>query len=112
MCSSEFQKRAGSRAIRIWVGLAVWLWAVPYVRGVIDSSLQMQLGNPSNATANTNDHNHYLVLRAVEAIDYSDNLGEPNWASWDLTSGDIGGSGRSGSFFTDTNLPPNFTNSV
>lgn len=75
----------------------------------IDVSLQMQLGNPSGATANTNDHNHYLIQRDVEAIDYSDNLGEPVWASWDLTAGDVGSATRSTTYFTDTNLPPNFT---
>ncbi len=108
--SLEFQKPAGSRAILLlWAMAAVWLWALPQAQALIDASLQMQLGNPSNATASTNDHNHYLIRRPVEALDYSDNLGEPNWASWDLTSGDIGSSGRSSSFYTDTNLPPNFT---
>lgn len=74
----------------------------------IDASLQMQLGNPSNASANTNDHNHFLLQRSVEAIDYSDTLGEPVWASWDLTASDIGGSGRNSTFYTDTNLPSDF----
>ncbi|MGZ4973971.1 MAG: DNA/RNA non-specific endonuclease, partial [Limisphaerales bacterium] len=74
----------------------------------IDVSLQMQLGNPSNATADTNNHTHFLIQRPVEAIDYNDTLGEPNWASWDLTAGDLGTNSRSTSFFTDTNLPPNF----
>jgi len=68
----------------------------------------MQLGNPSNATADTNNHAHYLIQRIVEAIDYSDNLGEPVWASWDLTAGDVGSASRSTSYYTDTNLPPNF----
>jgi endonuclease G len=75
---------------------------------IIDATLQMQLGNPSNATNDPNNHDHYLIQRPVEAIDYSDHLGEPNWASWDLTTSDIGNSGRSSSFFTDTNLPPGF----
>ena len=75
---------------------------------IIDASLQMQLGNPSNATADTNNHNHYLIQRTVEALDYSDNLGEPVWASWDLTAGDVGSAPRSSSYYTDTNLPPNF----
>jgi endonuclease G len=74
----------------------------------IDATLQMQLGNPSGAGVDTNNHDHYLIQRTVEAIDYSDNLGEPVWASWDLTAGDIGSSGRSSSFYTDTNLPPDF----
>ena len=73
----------------------------------IGISYQMQLGNPSNATADTNNHDHYLIQRTVEAIDYSDNLHEPNWASWDLTTSDVGSSGRS-SFLTDTTLPANF----
>src|SRR5262245_35951519 len=68
----------------------------------------MQLGNPSSATADTNNHSHYLLQRPVEAIDYNDALGLPNWVSWDLTADDLGSSERSPDFFTDTNLPPNF----
>ncbi len=68
----------------------------------------MQLGNPSGAIVNTNNHDHYLIQRPVEALDYSDNLGEPVWASWDLTASDVGTNARSTTFFTDTNLPPNF----
>jgi DNA/RNA endonuclease G (NUC1) len=74
----------------------------------IDATLQMQLGNPSGAIADTNNHNHYLIQRTVEAIDYSDNLGEPIWASWDLTASDVGSSGRSSTYYTDTNLPADF----
>jgi len=90
-----------------FVGALVLLTVLP-ADAVIDAALQMQLGNPSDASADTNNHDHYLIQRTVEAIDYSDNLGEPNWASWDLTAGDLGSSGRSGSFDTDTNLPANF----
>jgi len=89
------------------MALALFFAVLP-AGAIIDVSLQMQLGNPSNATADTNNHDHYLIQRSVEAIDYSDHLGEPNWASWDLTASDFGASGRSSSFFTDTNLPPDF----
>jgi uncharacterized repeat protein (TIGR01451 family) len=82
--------------------------ASPQASAVIDATLQMQLGNPSSATADTNNHDHYLIQRTVEAIDYSDNYGEPNWASWDLTASDLGSSGRNSSFYTDANLPANF----
>jgi len=68
----------------------------------------MQLGNPSGAIADTNNHSHYLIQRPVEAIDYNDSLGEPNWTSWDLTASDIGTNDRSPVFFTDTNLPSGF----
>jgi DNA/RNA endonuclease G (NUC1) len=77
-------------------------------RATISTNLQLQLGNPSGAIVNTNNHDHYLVSRAVESLDFSDNLGEPTWASWDLTASDQGSSGRNSTFYTDTNLPPNF----
>jgi hypothetical protein len=57
-------------------------------RATIDVTLQMQLGNPSGATTDTNNHSHFLLQRSVEAIDYSDSLGTPLWASWDLTAGE------------------------
>src|SRR6202012_498031 len=77
-------------------------------RATIDVTLQMQLGNPSSATNDPNNHNHYLVQRTVESLDYSDVYGEPVWASWDLTAADIGSASRSSSFFTDTSLPGDF----
>src|SRR6266850_5858113 len=65
---------------------------------------QMQLGNPSGAIADTNNYNHYLIQRPVEALDYSSTLGQPNWASWDLTSDDANSAvSRSDNFFTDNN---------
>ncbi|MEJ0089981.1 MAG: hypothetical protein WDM80_09585 [Limisphaerales bacterium] len=70
--------------------------------------MQMQLGNPSGAIVDTNNHDHYLIQRSVQALDYSDNLGEPVWASWDLTAADVGPAARSTTYYTDTNLPPNF----
>ncbi len=76
--------------------------------GFVDASLQMQLGNPSASSADTNNHAHFLIQRTVEALDYNDTLGQPNWASWDLTASDVGTNSRS-TFVTDTNLPPNFT---
>jgi DNA/RNA endonuclease G (NUC1) len=90
------------------VGASVLLLSIPHADATISTSLQMQLGNPSNATADSSNHSHYLIQRTVEAIDFSDNLGEPNWASWDLTSSDIGSSGRSSTFYTDTTLPSTF----
>src|SRR5437867_1251438 len=87
--------------------LALLLGVFP-AGAIIDAALQMQLGNPSGAVADPNNHNHYLIQRTVEAIDYSDNLGQPNWVSWDLTSSDLGASGRSPDFVTDTNLPSGF----
>jgi DNA/RNA endonuclease G (NUC1)/PKD repeat protein len=105
-----------SRA-HVWYGPFVRLFVVyvaalllPAFRAVaiIDASLQMQLGNPSGATVDPTNHNHYLIQRTVQALDYSDNLGQPNWASWDLTSSDLGSATRSTVFFADTSLPAGF----
>ncbi len=69
----------------------------------------MQLGNPSGATADTNNHSNYLIQRPIEALDYNDNRGQANWASWDLTSGDANNAVvRQDSYASDTNLPGNF----
>jgi DNA/RNA endonuclease G (NUC1) len=72
------------------------------------TSLQMQLGNASGATADGTNHNHYLLQCAQYSFDYSDTLGEPNWVAWDLTASDVGTAGRSSSFFADTRLPAGF----
>ena len=74
----------------------------------ISTSLQMQLGNPTGATVDPNNHSYYLLQRTVDAVDFSDVHGVPNWVSWDLTSPDIGTSGRSTSFYQDTLLPTTF----
>ena len=92
----------------ILAGALALAFAVLPAGAIIDATLQMQLGNPSGATADPTNHDHYLIQRPVEAIDYSDNLGQPNWASWDVTVADIGSSGRSDAWAVDTNLPPGF----
>src|ERR1051326_7622425 len=92
----------------VLVAVPALFFFVLRVDAIIGTSLQMQLGNPSSAATDTNNHDHYLIQRTVEALDYSDNLGEPNWASWDLTSADEGSASRSTSFFTDNTLPSNF----
>ena len=69
---------------------------------------QMQLGNPSEAKADRNNHEHYLIQRRVFAMDYDDREGEPNWVSWDLTAEDIGPAKRSAAFHADAELPASF----
>jgi DNA/RNA endonuclease G (NUC1) len=69
---------------------------------------QMPLGDPSNATSNPNNHEHYLIQRSVFAMDYDDRNGEPNWVSWDLTAEDIGPAKRTPVFHADAELPASF----
>ena len=88
--------------------LAAGLLLAPQaIYALIGTNYQMQLGNPSAATADTNNHSHYLIERPVQTLDYNDTLGLPNWASWNLTASDLGTNSRS-TFLVDTNLPPNF----
>jgi endonuclease G len=100
---------ATSRIGQIVCLLSALFFAAPAAFANIGASLQMPLGNPSNATADTNNHSHFLIQRAIEAMDYNDALGEPNWAAWDLTATDATGAvDRQDSFAADTNLPPGF----
>ena len=92
----------------ILLGVSALLSTLFPAGAIIDATLQMQLGNPTGATADTNNHDHYLIQRTVEAIDYNDNLGQPNWASWDLTAADRRRQRAHGDFTTDTSLPSNF----
>jgi endonuclease G len=92
-------------AIRLFTAWVLFLALACQAR--IGVEYQMQLGNPSGATADTNNHTHYLIQRRVMAEDYNDTRRVPNWVSWNLTASDVGSSGR-GNFLTDTNLPANF----
>ena len=78
------------------------------LHATIGAALQMQLGNPSGAAVDPNNHDHYLLVKDQYAMDYNDRNGEPNWVSWDLTVDDLGSSGRSNNFIPDTTLPPSF----
>lgn len=92
-----------------FISVFVLLVLLPvYSFAIIDAALQMQLGNPSLATAVATNPNNYLISRTVEALGYCNSLGQPRWASWDLTSGDIGSAPRSTSFYTDLTLPTTF----
>ncbi len=75
--------------------------------GTIGAGLQMQLGNPSNATTDPANHTRYLIERPQYSLDYNDTTRQGNWVSWHLTTTDVGGSGRS-EFQQDTTLPAGF----
>jgi DNA/RNA endonuclease G (NUC1) len=101
-------RRLGSRSYIPLLVVASLFFVVLQAGAVIDITRQMDLGNPSNATSDTNNHSHFLVLRPVHAMDYNDGRGQPNWVSWNLTASDLGTNERSASFFVDTNLPASF----
>ncbi|MBL9201223.1 MAG: DNA/RNA non-specific endonuclease [Opitutaceae bacterium] len=92
---------------RFLLTFAVLLAAVPSARALIGAALQAQLGNPSGATVDPTNRTRYLIPRAQYALDYNDTAREPSWVAWNLTTGDIGPSGRR-DFATDTSLPAGF----
>ncbi len=98
-----------SRAIlRLLLADSVFLVSLQQGRAIIDINLQMQLGNPTGAAADSTNHFHYLIQRPQYALDYSDTNRQPNWVSWDLTSSDVGSSGRTDAWAVETNVPPDF----
>lgn len=97
------------RPLRLVIALALALTAAAGLRATLGPTQQMLLGNPSNAGSDPNNRVKYLIQRAQYALDYSDTLREPNWVAWNLTTGDVGGAGRSNDFFVDTTLPATFT---
>lgn len=93
-------------SIRPLLVLALTFLSSP-VRGTIGVDLQLQLGNPSSATADETNPRSYLIKRPQYALDYNNTTREPNWVSWHLTLADIGASGR-GDFAVDPTLPAGF----
>ena len=90
------------------LALVVFLLAALAARATIGTGLQAQLGNPSGATADPTNHARYLIQRAQYWLDYNDTTREANWVAWNLTSTDVGSSGRA-DFITATALPAAFT---
>jgi endonuclease G len=70
---------------------------------------QMQLGNPTSAAVDPNNHTHYLIQRAQYAMDYNDTTRQANWVSWSYTTADTGSTSRQDSYREDTSLPVGFT---
>src|ERR1035437_4036128 len=64
----KLKQMADKISIKLLFHLSVLFFAVCRASATIDVSLQIQLGNPSNASADTNNHAHYLIQRTVEAI--------------------------------------------
>jgi DNA/RNA endonuclease G (NUC1)/PKD repeat protein len=105
-----FPKSLTRKLLLLLLGVSTLFSAVQQAAAIIDPTLQTQLGNPTGATTDPNNHSHYLIQRSVESIDYSDTNGCPNWASWDLTASDIGTVDRSDAWAVDTSLPAGFRN--
>jgi endonuclease G, mitochondrial len=73
--------------------------------GAGSGNINLLMGNPSQATTNSNNSENYLVTRPQYALSYSKRKGIPNWVAWELNSTWLGDSGRVGKFAPDEELP-------
>jgi len=94
--------------LRLFITLFCLLLAAQVSQAKIGIEYQMQLGDPSDARPDRNNHEDYLIQRSVLAEDYDDEHGEPNWVSWDLTADDMGPAKRTPVFHPDSELPASF----
>ncbi len=69
-----------------------------------DANLNLELGNPSGATADPSYADNYLIARDQYVLSYNRDGGIPNWVSWHLSVLDMGDVERS-SFQPDPALP-------
>jgi endonuclease G len=66
-----------------------------------DGDVNLLLGNPSDATADTANADNYLVERSQFVLSYNRTKGGPNWVSWHVQRSDLGSVERTNSFMPD-----------
>jgi endonuclease G len=65
----------------------------------------LTMGNPSNATADTNFPLNYLMDKPQYALSYNRDKGEPNWVSWHLDTPWLGSAPRQNNYRADPAVP-------
>lgn len=70
-----------------------------------EPSVHLTMGNPSDALADTNFPNNYLMEKPELAISYNREKGTPNWVSWHLDSLWVGSLSRVDTFRPDPAIP-------
>jgi DNA/RNA endonuclease G (NUC1) len=73
---------------------------------VYPPSVHLTMGNPSNAVADTNTPNNYLMQKPEYALSYNRDKGTPNWVSWHLSDDWTCCLTRVDSFRPDPQVPP------
>ena len=70
-------------------------------------SVNLVLGNPSNATTDTDEKDNFLLVKPQFILSFNNAKGGANWVAWHLQASDIGTVER-GDFHVDTSLPEGF----
>ena len=72
------------------------------------SSVHLTMGNPSNAVADMNVPDNFLMQKGEYALSYNRSRGTPNWVSWHLTDEWIGTLTRNDTFRADPAIDPSW----
>ncbi len=72
------------------------------------NSVHLIFGNPSNASADINEQDNYLLVKDQYVLSYNNSLGISNWASWQLNTTWLGTAERQYDFRADPDLPASF----
>ncbi len=62
------------------------------------TALKLVLGNPSNAVADINTPDNYLVIHNGFVLSYNRERGGANWVTWHLSASDISTAERTNAF--------------
>lgn len=73
------------------------------------ASIQLVLGNPSDATDAPSNEDNFLMVKRQYVLSYNNGNGGPNWVSWHLEKRDLGSQDRANDFRADDSLPDDFT---
>jgi len=71
-------------------------------------SVHLALGNPSNAVADLQQFDNYLMEKPSFALSYNRDKGTPNWVSWHLENDWTGSLPRTDTFRADPSLSPDW----
>lgn len=82
-------------------------WAADSVETPPPQSINLVLGNPSDATEDSENKDNFLMAKPQFVLSFNNSKGGANWVAWHLQSSDIGSVSR-GDFHVDTSLPDGF----
>lgn len=71
-------------------------------------SVHLALGNPSNAVADLEQPNNYLMEKPSFTLSYNRDTGSPNWVSWHLETGWTGSLPATNTFRADPAVSPDW----
>jgi endonuclease G len=75
------------------------------INAPVDPARHLVMGNPSNATADINFPNNYLMSKTQYVMSYNKSRGNPNWVAWHLDTSWLGQTDRQDDFRPDDTLP-------